>query len=411
MLKSFTVENSHCFGDSVTLDMSAELNGESLDEDGNPMPKQSEVYEVVRERKAGRQFGILPVAAIYGKNSSGKSRLLKLLGDIAKDILPNDMREREDNEPSSHVIHNHISFIINDCEYELRYSKAGRVITSETFTVCDLGKEDLTPQLIYDRHSTEYETLFPLGEELAHRRFDENWLWFTYLYWREDCGLIHKRMGRALCSLDISTGKTDGFDFYERLIVADKDSSIRTNMRHILKCLDPSIVGMRIIRTDPYNSRRELDIWHKRPYGSISEVPLNEDSEGVQRLAILLPCIIRALDEGSIYVCDGLDKDLHPIVFKQLVRMFNDPEINKRNAQLIFTAHDTIVLDSDLLRKDEVHIIDKDENLVSVVNRLDKFTYVKPYPPMEFDYRTGFYYSFPEKFWECHLNPGDENVN
>jgi len=297
MLKSFTVENSHCFGESVTLDMSAPLNGKRLDKDGNLIPEHDDaLYDIVRERKVGRQFGILPVAAIYGKNASGKSNFLKLLGNIAEDIFPNNMRDREGNvvphsEPSSHVIHNRISFIIDDYEYELKYSKAGRVITSETFTVRDLGKEDSAPQLIYDRHKTKYETLFPLGEECVNRRFDGNWLWFTYLYWREDCGSIHKWMEQALRSLDISMGKIDGFDFYARLIVADKDSLIRTNMRHILKCLDPSIEDMRIIKPDPYDSRRELELWHKRPDGSISEVPLKDDSEGVQRLAILLSCI------------------------------------------------------------------------------------------------------------------------
>jgi len=193
-------------------------------------------------------------------------------------------------------------------------------------------------------------------------------------------------MHQALSSLDISTGKTDGFDFYERLIVTDKDSSIRNRMRHILKCFDPYIVDMRIIKPDPYDSRRELDIWHRRPDGSISEIPLKDESSGVQRLAILLPCIIRALKKGSIYVCDGLDKDLHSIVFRQLVSMFNNPEINKRNAQLIFTAHDIIVLDSDFLRRDEVHIIDKDEHSISTVTRLSEMEGAEKYPNMEFDY-------------------------
>jgi len=67
--------------------------------------------------------------------------------------------------------------------------------------------------------------------------------------------------------------------------------------------------------------------------------------------------------------------------------MFNNPEINKRNAQLIFTAHDTIVLDSDFLCRDEVHIIDKDEHSISTVTRLSEMEGVEKYPNMEFDYR------------------------
>jgi len=439
LLKSFTVENSHCFGDSVTLDMSAPLNKERLDKDGNPIPELDDaLYVDVRERKVGREFGILPIAAIYGKNASGKSSFLKLLGDIAEDILLNVWRDNpsafKNSKPSAHVIHNRISFVIGDCEYELKYSKAGSVITTETFTVQDLGEEGSAPMLIYDRCSTKYETLFPLGEKLAHRRFDENWLWFTYLYWREDCGLIHSWMNQALSSLNPFPVNRSGignvtFDFDIAPLREDKDGLLKKRMLHILNCFDPSIVGMEIIKPHPYRPYKNLEIRHKLTKGSTSTsslagaerlvtllpydgltriIPLEAESSGVQRLATLLPYFITALEEGSIYVCDGLDKDLHPIVFKQLVRMFSNPEINKNNAQLIFTAHDTIALNSDSLRRDEVHIVDKDENLVSVVNRLDKFTYVKPYPHMEFDYRTGYYYSFPEEFWQCHHYPEDE---
>ncbi len=68
---------------------------------------------------------------------------------------------------------------------------------------------------------------------------------------------------------------------------------------------------------------------------------------------------------------DELDRSLHPILSKTLVKMFNEPKINKNNAQLIFTTHDTILLDAKMLSRDQVWFTEKDKSMTKLYSLSD----------------------------------------
>lgn len=79
---------------------------------------------------------------------------------------------------------------------------------------------------------------------------------------------------------------------------------------------------------------------------------LDEESEGTQKfLGILGPWIEALINEYTV-VINELDMRLHTLLVKKLIEMFLDSNINKNNAQLIFSTHDTNLLDSNLLRRD-----------------------------------------------------------
>lgn len=102
--------------------------------------------------------------------------------------------------------------------------------------------------------------------------------------------------------------------------------------------------------------------WHKRIDGS-DEISLDigEESDGTQRLFEYTGGWIHALKQGATLFVDELDRSLHPHMTRFLVGLFHGPE-NERNAQLVFTTHDTTLLDSELLRRDQVWFIEKDKN-------------------------------------------------
>lgn len=85
----------------------------------------------------------------------------------------------------------------------------------------------------------------------------------------------------------------------------------------------------------------------------------NEESHGTMRLFRLIGFWIRVLDEGGTLVIDEIDSSLHPVIGEFLVAMFHDPVENKGNGQLIFTSHDSNLLNQSLFRRDQIWFTEK----------------------------------------------------
>jgi AAA15 family ATPase/GTPase len=87
--------------------------------------------------------------------------------------------------------------------------------------------------------------------------------------------------------------------------------------------------------------------------------------------------ILRALEDGNPLVVDELEASLHPILALQIVKLFNNPLQNPKNAQLLFTTHDTnllgSILDGPALRRDQVWLTEKDKSGATVLYPLTDF--------------------------------------
>jgi len=89
---------------------------------------------------------------------------------------------------------------------------------------------------------------------------------------------------------------------------------------------------------------------------------LDEESEGTQAFFALLGPVTRALATGGIVCVDELDASLHPVLCMQLIRLFSNPASNSRASQLIFNTHDTNLLSSGLLRRDQIWFTEKNND-------------------------------------------------
>lgn len=100
---------------------------------------------------------------------------------------------------------------------------------------------------------------------------------------------------------------------------------------------------------------------------------LKDESEGTKRiLSILLPCL-EALKRGTLVAIDELDQSLHPFVLVALVRLFTSKRLNPYGARLLFTVHDTILLENDLLRPAEIGVIAKTPKDGTTLSRICDF--------------------------------------
>lgn len=85
-----------------------------------------------------------------------------------------------------------------------------------------------------------------------------------------------------------------------------------------------------------------------------------EESLGTQKVFAIMALILEAMETGRVLVMDEMDLRLHPLIAKFLVEMMNDPEQNRRNAQFLFTTHDTDLITLDLFRRDQIWFVEKD---------------------------------------------------
>lgn len=90
-------------------------------------------------------------------------------------------------------------------------------------------------------------------------------------------------------------------------------------------------------------------------------LPFSDESRGTQALFGLAGSIVKRLAHGGVLCVDELDASLHPLMAVEIVKMFNDPKSNPNNAQLLFNTHDTNILESADLRRDQIWFTEKDK--------------------------------------------------
>lgn len=121
--------------------------------------------------------------------------------------------------------------------------------------------------------------------------------------------------------------------------------------------------------------------------GKPTRLNLDDESNGIRELFNLAGPILNTLEKGKTIVVDELNLGLHPLAVQNLIAMFCDPEINKRNAQIIFTTHDPTIVEHTFLERDQVWIVKKedignmegenskrDDNLAAIFSRLPNFS-------------------------------------
>ncbi|MEU5262644.1 ATP-binding protein [Amycolatopsis sp. NPDC021455] len=128
------------------------------------------------------------------------------------------------------------------------------------------------------------------------------------------------------------------------------------------------------LRSDPRSPERELKLLHgpgREPFD------LRCESSGTLNWLELLPQVLDAVDGGKVMIVDEIDASLHPLLTAQLVKIFRDRQTNPGGAQLIFTTHDTSLLGTMLgdqvLERDEIWFVEKDAEGASQLYPLTDF--------------------------------------
>lgn len=97
---------------------------------------------------------------------------------------------------------------------------------------------------------------------------------------------------------------------------------------------------------------------------------MNQESDGTIRLATMVGRCLLALKVGGVLCVDELERSLHPILVRELLKLFQMRDYNTKSAQLIFTTHLVQLLDESILRLSEIAIVDKNRQRGTKIKRL-----------------------------------------
>ena len=343
---------------------------------------------------------VLPVTAIYGANASGKSSVFEAFQFMAFCVLES-LSFSDDNKKNSYKLKVD-SFKFSDSrdkpsEFEINY-------------IDKKGKKEL-----YYNYGFKIDNSGILEEYLASNTK-------TGVKRNEDYTYIFKRQRNQKLYLDSSIEK-----FRENLEISLKDKTllvslgaklninefirvrtwfinaevinfsnslygvflentlpnniieseeVRKNLVSFINSFDDSIIDIeveKISAIDESDNYRVFTVHKSDKETSIARISMNEESSGTKKMFSLYQTLLDVLEKGTVFFADELDIKLHPLLMRNILLTFTDKEKNPNNAQLIFTTHNTIYMDMNLLRRDEIWFVEKD-NGVSNLYSLDDIT-------------------------------------
>ncbi|WP_368217728.1 ATP/GTP-binding protein [Blautia obeum] len=309
---------------------------------------------------------LVPVMAIYGANAAGKSNVLHALllmremvcGSYAKPLkgatLPYEPFAFVDGkmEPTTFEI----IYYNEGIKYAYGFSFDKNQIINEYLYHWPNGRE----ALVFSREKNKYEFRESIQEQMTlSGRTSENRLYLTSSNeWNcsqtEKAYLWFQKNLRGV----IATGATNE-------ITIDAIRRGGEEKQRILKEMMLADLGICNVELSGTIENPIVSTVHQLVDNSgISKrytLLLGQESIGTQRFFSRIGLWIEAIDCGAVLVVDEIEASMHPLLTRHLIEMIQDQTINQNHAQLIFTTHDTGLLDLKLLRRDQIWFAEKDE--------------------------------------------------
>lgn len=398
MIINFSLENWMSFRDPVTFSMIASRERQH----GDRVPK----IDKYRTR-------ILPITAFYGGNASGKTNFFKAM-DFAKTLVVKGTHPREpihvkpfrlddeaEQKPSRFVF----ELLIDETAYEFSFAVTHKAILEEKLVMITSASE----KVLYDRQGGE----FNFHKSLAHygspnsrlggtqdnqllltnsflQQVDEfrpvyDWFDNTLQLIAPDNRFTNLSMfvdeehpyndafNEALLELDTGIVHLDGEEMpfesipipdWTRMVLREKIKDIKKNQTMIYGVNDERFT---ITRKGFETIVKKLVSYHQKSNGKKARFEMPEESDGSRRLIDLLSSflMLTAQDSSRVFVIDEIDRSLHTLLTRELLEMYLGSCSTETRSQLMVATHDVLLMDQDLLRRDEMWMTERNISGVS----------------------------------------------
>lgn len=372
---------------------------------------------------------LLRSSAIYGANAAGKSNFIKALRIMRQLVMQSSTKIQVDEElpitpflldeeSSLKPTEFEVTFINQGVRYQYGFSATVERITEEWLLAYPSGKAQRWIERRYDKESRSYRwggmgnltgkkelwkeatrsnALFlSTAIQLNNQQLKPVFSWFA--------DTLHvARFGRWDPGFSIEACEKNNTK--ERIILFLRAADINIDDIELekekfdLQSL-PNYMPEEI-KTHLEKQYKDKTIVHVKTVHRLEETQkkvlfdLDVESDGTQKIFALAGPWLDTLENGYILVIDELHDNLHPLMVKFLVSLFHNPETNPKNAQLIFTTHDTSILNQEVFRRDQIWFCEKDTHQVTTVYPLTDFSPRKGVENLERGYLSGRYGALP----------------
>ena len=369
MLIRFSFKNFKSFKDENVLDMEAT----SL--------KEHE-YNLVKTD----QVNLLKVAAIYGANASGKTNVLQAFDYMKKRILVSD-----DSKKNSPIDEDNVySYMINNepISLEVEILAKNNKIYKYGF---DVLKDSIVSEWLYIKKINKFYSIFEREKNNVTMKsnnkisglanIDERTL-FLNIYSKidkdnEDFNNVYDWFVNANY-LDLGNPRFEDFINTRISLKILSDEKYKKELLRFIKTFDSGIEG---IKTTPnsleevQNNNRvvKVELIHRGENNELKALPLELESNGTRKMFHLFDFFMDALKNGMVLFIDELDAKLHPLLTRYIINLFHNSETNIGNGQLIYSTHDTVNLNKETFRRDEIWFTEKNRDGVSEMYALSDY--------------------------------------
>jgi AAA15 family ATPase/GTPase len=157
----------------------------------------------------------------------------------------------------------------------------------------------------------------------------------------------------------------------------------------------PSEIKERLLKDLEGEEFVDIKTVHTTAQGKDVLFELDDESDGTRKIFSFAGPWIDTLKNGKVLFIDELHDSLHPHIVKFLVNLFHSKKTNPKNAQLIFTTHETSILDQDVFRRDQIWFCKKETDQTTEIYPLSDFSPRKGVENLEKSYLSGRYSALP----------------
>ena len=322
---------------------------------------------------------ISSVLAIKGANASGKTNVIKVLSFLHSFVTNSFTALKPDEEimvfsffHNTNPISLYIIFKDKEIEYKYEIELTNTEVISETVyrkhkrwtPIIERKKDTLT------KVSEDFKEL----KTISLARINASIISIAKQYDIKAIDSLYDLFKNIETNVNVfgRTSNEDNFPHYK--IVTDLYQNNKNLLKFVIDTLKKADTGIENIKIKPITNtettkKEYIPIFEYKINTKIKTLTYHEQSNGVKSLYLQLGLYAIALDFGMVLALDEFDVDLHPDLIPMLVELFENKELNKNNAQFIFTTHHTSIMDK--LGKYKIIFVNKDEN-ESYLYRLDE---------------------------------------
>ena len=327
----------------------------------------------------------LKVSAIYGANASGKTNVLQAFDYMKKRILVSD-----DSKKNSPIDEENIySFMINNdpIALEVEILAKNNKIYKYGFEVL---KDTIISEWLFEKRVNKFYAIFERENNNVSMKpnkiselvnIDERTL-FLNIYSKidrnnEDFSNVYDWFVNSMY-LDLGNPNFERFINNRVSLKILSDENYKKELLKFIKTFDSGIEGIKTIpdsleAVKSNNGIIDIEVLHRGENGELKALPFYLESNGTRKMFHLFDFFMDALKNGMVLFVDELDAKLHPLLTRYIINLFHNSQTNIGNGQLIYSTHDTVNLNKETFRRDEIWFAEKDKDGISEIYALSDY--------------------------------------